>query len=68
MSRTFEETKQFASDAIDDMYRDLARVERTYNNYLRHGAVNAAAELLPEMEWRERDIQAEESHFTMAFH
>lgn len=65
--RIFEETKQFASNNLDDMSRELARLTRTYNNYLKHGAVNAAAELLPELEWRERDIEAEESNFTMTF-
>lgn len=65
--RIFEETKQFASNNLDDMSRELARLTRTYNNYLKHGAANAAAELLPELEWRERDIEAEESNFTMTF-
>jgi len=67
MSRSFEETRQMADEAIDGMERRLARMTRTYNNYVKHGAVNAAAELMTEMEALDCEIQAEQHHHRMAF-
>ena len=66
--KTFEEAKQMASDNLSDMERELALLSRTYRNYTRHGAVNAAAELLEKMEAMETDIACETQMFRMAFY
>jgi len=67
MSRSFEETRQMADETINDMERRHARMTRTYNTYVKHGAVNAAAELMTEMETLDCEIQAEQHHRRMAF-
>jgi len=68
VSRPFEENRELAAGAIDDMYLQLSRMARTYNNYIDHGAVNAAAQLHEEMEDLGRDILAEEEIYRMAFY
>ena len=66
--KTFEETKQMASDTLCDMERELSLLSRTYRNYARHGAVNAAAECLEKIETLEGDIACESELFRMAFY
>ena len=66
--KTFEETKQMASDTLNDMHHELSLLSRTYRNYEKHGAVNAAAELRAQMEALENDIAAETQMFRMAFY
>lgn len=66
--KTFEETKQMASDNLCDMERERSLLSRTYRNYARHGAVNAAAELLEKIEALEIDIACETQVFRMAFY
>ena len=65
--RSFEETKQLASDTLNDMNHEVAVLTRTYNNYIKHGAVNAAAELQEIIASKTQDIEAEEWVFSMAF-
>lgn len=65
--KSYEQTKQEASAAIGDMYGELGRLRRTYNNYRRHGAVNAANNLLPEIEAKQIEIEGETHYFNMAF-
>ena len=66
--KTFEETKQMASDNLCEMGRELALLSRTYRNYERHGAVNAAAECLEKIQALENDIACESQMFRMAFY
>jgi hypothetical protein len=68
MSRSFEENREMVGDSIQIMEQQLARMNRTYNKYIKHGAVNAAAELLIEMEALESDIQCEQYMYRMAFY
>lgn len=65
--RSFEETRQIADESLYDMHTQLARMTRTYNNYLLHGAVNAAEELACKMDDLERDILFEEDMYKLAF-
>ena len=68
MSRSFEESRQMASDNLSEMERRLAIMTRTHNRYLNHGAVNAAAELQAEMESLERDIGFEQEVERLTFY
>lgn len=65
---SFEETKQKASDALCDMERELSVLYRTHRNYMKHGAVNAAAELQERIEALENGIACETELFRMAFY
>ena len=67
MNRSFEENRQMAEDALIDMEYRRLRMMRTYNNYMKHGAVNAAAELLTEMEALESDIDCEKQIYKLTF-
>lgn len=66
--KTFEETKQMASDNLNDMEHELSLLYRTYRNYAKHGAMNAAAELHKKIETLEGDIACESELFRMAFY
>ena len=68
MSSSFDESRQMAADNISDMERQLSRMMRTYNNYIKHNAVNAAAELMVEIESLECGIACEEDMFRLAFY
>ena len=56
------------ADCIQDMGRQLAQMNRTYNNYIKHGAVNAAGDLLEEIGNLESSIQCGDEVYRMAFH
>ena len=68
MSRSFEETRQMVADNIGDMERQLARMTRTYDKYMKHGAVNAAAELMTGIEALECEIAGEQEMYRLAFY
>jgi len=68
MTRSFEETRQRADDNLSDMERRRARLMRTYNNYMKHGAVNAAAEMMARLEAAENEIKFEEHMYRMTFY
>ena len=68
MSRPFEETRQTADNALDDMGRQLARMQRTHRRYVEHGAVNAAAGLQTEIEALETDIGFEQDAHRLTFY
>jgi hypothetical protein len=50
------------------MERRRARLMRTYNNYMKHGAVNAAAEMMARLEASENEIKFEEHMYRLAFY
>lgn len=66
--KTFAENKQMASDALCDMEYELALLCRAHRNYIRHGAVNAAAELTENIDALENGIACETESFRMAFY
>ncbi len=68
MSRPFEEIRQVAEDALDDMGRRLTLMQRTHRNYVKHGAVIAAAEPQAEMEALDQDIQFEQEAHRLTFY
>ncbi len=68
MSRPFEETRQIADNALDDMGRQLAQMQHTHRRYVEHGAVNAAAELEAEIEALDTDIQFEQNAYRQSFY
>jgi hypothetical protein len=68
MDRSFDETRRRADDNLSDMERRRARLMRTYNNYMKHGAVNAAAEMMARLEASENEIKFEEHMYRLAFY
>ena len=68
MQRSFEETKDRASEALCDMDHELAVLQRTHRNYIKHGAVNAAAELEEIIHDKEMEIESEECLFEQTFY
>jgi hypothetical protein len=56
MSKPFEETRR------------MAAMTREYNRYVKHGAADAAAGLMLEMEMLEREIQCEEHLYRQTFY
>ncbi len=68
MSRPFEKIRRIAEDALDEMGRRLARMQHTHRNYVKHGALNAAAELQAELEALDRDIQFEQEAHRLTFY
>jgi hypothetical protein len=68
MDRSFDETRRRADDNLSDMERRHARLMRTYNTYLKHGAANAAAELMAQIEALENNIKFEEHMYRMSFY
>ncbi|MPM63009.1 hypothetical protein SDC9_109887 [bioreactor metagenome] len=68
MDRSFDETRRRADDNLSDMERRYARLIRTYNIYLKHGAANAAAELMAQIEALENNIKFEEHMYRMSFY
>ncbi|HBR08028.1 MAG TPA: hypothetical protein DD735_03900 [Clostridiales bacterium] len=68
MDRSFDETRRRADDSLSDMECQRARLMRTYNTYLKHGAVNAAAELMARIEALENEIKFEEHMYRMSFY
>jgi hypothetical protein len=68
MDRSFDETRRRADDNLSDMERRRARLMRTYNNYMKHGAVNAAAEMMARIEAAENEVKFEEHMYRLAFY
>lgn len=68
MDHSFDETRRRADDNLSDMERRRARLLRTHGNYMRHGAVNAAAELMTQIEALENEIKFEEHMYRMTFY
>jgi len=65
--KDFEETKAFASNVLHDVEYEIALLNRTYNNYIKHGAVNAAAELKEVIDLKTQELEAENWVFKMTF-
>ncbi len=68
MSRPVEETRKIADDGLADMKYRLALLRRAHRNYSEHGAVNAAAEVMEQIEALENDIGFEEEACRMTFY
>lgn len=68
MNRSFEDTRRRADDSLSGMERRRTRLMRTHDNYMRHGAVNAAAELMARIEAMENEIKFEEHMYRMTFY
>jgi len=64
---TDEERKQHASDTLADMSSAIDRKRRVYNNYVKHGAENAAAGVAVEIESMEAELQFEEEMYNFTF-
>jgi hypothetical protein len=67
MSRPVEDTRRIADDGLADMNDRLALLRRAHRNYTEHGAVNAAAEMMEQIEALENDIGYEEEAYRMTF-
>lgn len=52
---------------VEDMYVELARMERTYRRYVKHGAIKAAEALEDEIEDLRNTIKFEEHLLRCAF-
>lgn len=66
--RSFEETRQRAADTLDDMRQRQTQLERKYINCVKHGAVDAAAEVLAQIESLETEIECEDEMFRQTFY
>jgi spore coat protein CotH len=64
---TYEEVKMQAYQNIHKMELELARMERIYRKYVKHGAVKAAEELETEIEALRAVIKFEEYLMAVAF-
>ncbi len=66
--RQKQDLEKFATDIIGNMEQQLAQLQRTHRRYLKHGAVNAAAELENKIDGLERAIGFENEMFRMTFY
>lgn len=64
---TYREVKRQAYKMVEDMYVELARMERTYRRYVKHGAIKAAEALEDEIEDLRNTIKFEEHLLRCAF-
>ena len=64
---TYEEQKQWASDVLGDLNLAIQQKTRLYNRCMKHGAVNAAAELAVEIEGMETELLCEQELFDLTF-
>ena len=64
---TCEEKKQYASDILGDMSLALERKRRIYNNCVKRGAVDAAADLAAEIVGMEAELQCAHEVFDLTF-
>ena len=64
---TYQEVKMQAYQNIHKMELELARMERVYRKYVKHGAVKAAEELETEIETLRAVIKFEEYLMAVAF-
>lgn len=63
----YEVARQAASDTLSDMEHEIAVLNRAYRNYVKHDAVNAAAELKELIDGKTQELDAENCVFGMAF-
>jgi len=68
MRYSFEETKNKAADTLDDMERRLARMNRQYDNYIKHGAADSAEEIKEKIDALAQEIESEQDAFRQAFY
>ena len=68
MSKSFDEARRMASDNLAEMEHQYSLMMRMYRNYVKHGAVNAAAEILEEIEALETYIDCEADMYRQAFY
>jgi hypothetical protein len=64
---TYDEQKQWASDVLDDMRLALQRKRRIRTNYIKHGAVEAAAEMAEEIAKMEEELRHEQELFDLKY-
>lgn len=64
---TYRDVKRQAYKVVEDMYVELARMEREYRRYVKHGAVKAAEALEDKIDELRKTIRFEEYHLGVAF-
>jgi hypothetical protein len=68
IDRSFEETRQMASDTLSDMEERFAKMTAEYELKIESGETEAALELKGQMESLEMEIEAENTVFRMTFY
>jgi hypothetical protein len=64
---TYRDVRRQAYKVVEDMEIELAKMERTYRRYEKHGAVNSAKALEREIDTLRRTIEFEEHLLGVAF-